>query len=71
MYDLADLDASRFVIASGQSGNPLSPHYDDFAERWRDVRYVRIAGSREALAADGVGVLKLVPIATESREGKQ
>ncbi len=71
VYDLADLGASRFIIASGQSGNPLSPHYDDFAERWRDVRYVRLAGSRDALAADGVGVLKLVPIAAEPRGDEQ
>ncbi len=36
VYDLADLNASRFMIATGQSGNPLSPHYGSFAERWRD-----------------------------------
>lgn len=36
VYDLADLDASRFVVAPGQSGNPLSPHARDFVTRWRD-----------------------------------
>lgn len=34
VYDLADLDASRFVIAPGQSGHPVSPHYRDFAPLW-------------------------------------
>lgn len=34
VYDLADLDASRFVIAPGQSGHPMSPHYRDFAPLW-------------------------------------
>ena len=34
IYDLADPEASRFVVAPGQSGNRLSPHYDDLAERW-------------------------------------
>ena len=29
LYDLADLARSRFVAATGQSGNPLSPHYRD------------------------------------------
>ncbi len=35
-YDLGDLDASRFVVAPGQSGNPLSGHASDFVTRWRD-----------------------------------
>jgi penicillin amidase len=35
-YDLADLDGSLFVIAPGQSGNPISPHARDFLRRWRD-----------------------------------
>jgi len=34
VYDLADLGASRFMIASGQSGNPLSEHWRDLFERW-------------------------------------
>jgi penicillin amidase len=36
VYDLADLDRSRFVVAPGQSGNPLSSHAADFLRRWRD-----------------------------------
>jgi len=34
VYDLADLERSRFVIATGQSGHPLSPHYRDFVPVW-------------------------------------
>ena len=34
VYDLADLDRSRFVVAPGQSGNPLSGHSRDFISRW-------------------------------------
>jgi penicillin amidase len=36
VYDLADLDRSRFIVAPGQSGNRFSPHYDDLAALWRD-----------------------------------
>jgi len=61
VYDLADLDNSRFIIATGQSGNVLSPHYSDFLERWRDVRYIRIAGPRDEVAADAIGTLTLRP----------
>jgi penicillin amidase len=42
IYDLDDLSNSRFIIAGGQSGNPLSPDYVDMTERWRDVAYVSI-----------------------------
>ena len=34
LYDLADLDRSRFVATTGQSGNPLSPHYRDLTALW-------------------------------------
>ncbi|MEE2566772.1 penicillin acylase family protein [Hyphobacterium marinum] len=34
VYDLSDLDASRYMHAPGQSGHPLSPHYRDLAPMW-------------------------------------
>jgi len=45
VYDLGNLDASRFVIATGQSGNMLSPHYDDFITRWRAGSFVRMGAT--------------------------
>lgn len=36
VYDLADLEKSRFVVSPGQSGNPFSRHAWDFLQRWRD-----------------------------------
>ena len=42
VFDLSDLDNSRFVISSGQSGNILSPHFGDFVELWRDGGYVKL-----------------------------
>ncbi len=42
VFDLADLDRSLFVIATGQSGNPVSRHYDDLVADWRDGRPFRI-----------------------------
>lgn len=42
VYDLANPNNSRFMISTGQSANPLSPHYGSFAERWRDGEYVTI-----------------------------
>lgn len=34
VLDLAAPDNSRFIIATGQSENPLSPHYDDQMPLW-------------------------------------
>jgi penicillin amidase len=38
-----------FVIAGGQSGNPLSPHYADWLADWRDGKYRSIAGGADRL----------------------
>ena len=63
VYDLSDLDNSQFMIATGQSGNFVSPHYRDLLRRWRDVRYIPIAGARDEVADKGIGNLLLVPTA--------
>lgn len=47
IYDLADLSASRMIIATGQSGHPLSRHFDDLTEIWRDGRYLTLGSRRE------------------------
>jgi penicillin amidase len=71
VYDLADLANSRFMIATGQSGNPLSPRYDDMLTRWRDGVYIRIAGDREALRrrAQGILILKKHPPGPRPKPG--
>ncbi len=45
VYDLADLDRSRFVIAPGQSGNLFSAHARDFLRRWRDGETVALTAA--------------------------
>jgi penicillin amidase len=42
VYDLADLENSRFVIAGGQSGHPLSRHYRDLAGLWATGKVIRL-----------------------------
>jgi penicillin amidase len=60
IYDLSDLDRSRFVIAPGQSGHPLSPHWGDQIDLWSHGRHLMLAGDRAQLAANG-DTLVLVP----------
>ncbi|HLF58794.1 MAG TPA: penicillin acylase family protein [Alphaproteobacteria bacterium] len=47
VYDLSDLDGSLFMIAPGESGNVLSPHYRDFAYPWRNGQYLLLPGQPE------------------------
>ena len=61
VIDLGDPELSRFVLAGGQSGNPLSPHYADLFELWRRGEGVRIAWSRAAVNAATVDRLVLRP----------
>ena len=39
VIDLADPVKAQATLAGGQSGNPLSAHYDDWLVDWRDGRY--------------------------------
>jgi penicillin amidase len=61
VYDLADLDRSLFIHTTGQSGNPLSPFYRSFAERWSKGEYIEIRTKRETLAKVKLGTWTLTP----------
>ncbi len=61
IYDLADLDKSVYMHSTGQSGNLLSPLYDNFAERWSRVEYLPMSMKRSDAEANALGRLKLQP----------
>ncbi|WP_051512645.1 penicillin acylase family protein [Skermanella stibiiresistens] len=61
VYDMSDPANSRFMIATGQSGDPLSSHYGDLVERWRNGDHFTIAGSLDEVTATGLGRLTLLP----------
>lgn len=61
VYDLADLDGSLFMIAPGESGNLLSPHYGDFVTPWRDGRYLLLPGVSAAARDVTFRTLTLAP----------
>ena len=61
-YDLADRQDSRFMIATGQSGNPLSPYYGNWAKLWRDNQAIAIsARGRDDLRFENIGITTLIP----------
>ncbi len=51
VYDLADLDRSRFIVAPGQSGNPFSPLATNFLRRWRDGAMVMLGPKPHRIVA--------------------
>jgi penicillin amidase len=61
IYDLADPERSRFVHSSGQSGNRLSPHYQDFSAVWARGDTIPMHVAREKVEPGAVGTLRLVP----------
>ncbi|MBL9061010.1 penicillin acylase family protein [Tabrizicola sp.] len=61
VYDFADPDSSVFIIATGQSGHPLSRHYDDLGELWRRGEYIPMSLDPELARAAATGVMVLTP----------
>lgn len=61
VIDLADPGASRFVLAGGQSGNPLSPHYDDQFALWLRGDYLQLAWTESQFARATRRTLVLEP----------
>jgi penicillin G amidase len=61
IVDLSPADDSRFVIDLGESGHPLSPHYDDFLKDWQQVRYRRLPMDRAAVETTAAHRLRLAP----------
>jgi len=59
LFDLADLGRSEFILQTGNSGDPRSPHYADMNARWRNVEYIRIETDRAALEKSGIKPLKV------------
>ncbi|EPX86159.1 Protein related to penicillin acylase [Rubellimicrobium thermophilum DSM 16684] len=65
VYDFADPDSSVFIIATGQSGHPLSPHYDDLGVLWRRGEYIPMSLDPALARAAAVGITRLLPESAE------
>jgi penicillin amidase len=61
IVDLSSRNDSRFMIDLGQSGHPLSEHYDDFMDDWRNVRYRPMRLERGDIEEGATGRLQLTP----------
>lgn len=61
VVDLADLDATRTVLTTGQSGQPGSAHYTDHLGPWLAGEYHRLPFSTNAIEAAQAGLTRLEP----------
>jgi penicillin amidase len=59
IIDLSSANDSRFLDAVGQSGHPLSSHYDDFLTDWKNVRHRRMRIERTDIEKGALGRLRL------------
>ena len=60
--DVGNWEENRFSLAGGQSGNPVSPHYDDLLRLWRRGDGVPIAWSPDQVGATARSTLRLLPV---------
>jgi penicillin amidase len=61
IVDLSPANDSRFIEAVGQSGQRLSPHYDDALELWSAGKYRKMRMDRADIERGAIGHLRLVP----------
>lgn len=59
--DLSNWDAAQWIQTTGQSGQPLSPHYSDLMMKWRDGLYETLPFSQAAVERGANRVLTLTP----------
>lgn len=60
VYDFADPDSSVFIMSTGQSGHPLSRHYDDLGQLWRRGEYIPMSLDIDLARAAASGITRLV-----------
>ncbi len=61
VYDLSDLDKSIYIQSTGQSGNFLSPDYDNFSQRWSNIEFIPMSTQPDDFRANAKGIWKFEP----------
>jgi penicillin amidase len=61
IVDLSDLDGSRWIQLTGNSGHAFHRNYDDQFELWRTGRTLPMRWDRDAIAREAEYTLTLKP----------
>ncbi len=62
VMDFSRLSNTLAVHTTGQSANPVSPHYSDLASKWLNGEYVTMKMEKEDFMSAAEGHLKLIPV---------
>ncbi len=65
VYDLGNLDDSRYMISTGQSGNPFSQSYDNLATGWTEGDSIAIKTNRDEIGPTARLILRAEKTTTE------
>jgi len=69
IVDFADIDHARWVVDTGVSGWPGSPHYGDQNELWRQGKYLPMRFDPEEVRKASKATVTLVPEAAPKECG--
>jgi penicillin amidase len=61
LFDVGDWDRGQFVLPSGQSGHPGSPHYANMLGAWRRGEYYPMVFTRPAVERETTETINLKP----------
>jgi penicillin amidase len=67
VVDFSDPDSSVFIGSTGQSGHPLSRHYDDMSILWRRGEYITMALDPAVARGGAVGLTRIRPPRDDSQ----
>jgi penicillin amidase len=62
IFEVGNWDRSLFVLPTGQSGHPGSPHYADLINAWRRGEYRPLLFSRAAVEPETTETVRLQPM---------
>jgi penicillin amidase len=61
IIDLSSLDTAQTIHTTGQSGHAFAPHYIDQADRWRTIKFHRLAWDEATVVGEAAEHLRLTP----------
>ena len=62
VIDFSDIENSMSILPTGQSGNPLSEHYEDQAEMYVNGEFRKMMMNKKEIQQEASAVLKLKPV---------
>jgi len=62
IIDFGNFDDSDLVITTGQSGRWLSPNYDDQADMWHTMKYLKVPMNKEVIKNNAIDRMILIPL---------